>query len=112
MKLMTWVDRSEIALLQLPNFLAKAMPASGPWGLWLQADGCCSRASWVEVEVTPDGYVYLNRGWQTLARARGLKGRRHLLFKYDGEATLVVKIFESRAIASVAARRMPGMAVR
>ncbi|KAI5012848.1 hypothetical protein ZWY2020_025114 [Hordeum vulgare] len=57
------------------------------------ADGCCGGVSWVEVEVTPDGYVYLNRGWLTFTRARGLKGRRYLLFKYDGEMTLFVKIF-------------------
>ncbi|KAE8804299.1 Heat shock cognate 70 kDa protein 1 [Hordeum vulgare] len=56
------------------------------------ADGCCGGAFWVEVEVTPRGYVYLNRGWQAFACARGLKGRRYLHFKYDGEATLLVKI--------------------
>ncbi|KAE8802522.1 hypothetical protein D1007_21707 [Hordeum vulgare] len=41
----------------------------------------------------PHGYVYLNCGWQMFARTRGLKGRRYLDFKFDGEATLFGKIF-------------------
>ena len=31
--------------IQLPHFFADELPAAGPGGLWLQADGCCSRAS-------------------------------------------------------------------
>ena len=38
-------------------------------------------------------HAYLTRGWQTFARARGLKGRSALHFKYDGLATLFVRVF-------------------
>lgn len=92
---MLWVDRPEISWFQLRNFFAKVMPASELLGLWLQADGCCGGASCVEVEVTPHGHVYMNRGWQTFTRAQGLKGKCYLHLKFDGEATLFVKIFVS-----------------
>ena len=47
----------------------------------------------MSVEVTASGDVYLTRGWQTFASARGLKGRSTLHFKYDGLATLFVRVF-------------------
>ena len=65
----------------------------GPGGLWLQADGCCSKASWVAVEVSVAGNTALARGWQTFARARGLGRRCTLHFKYDGGPTLFVRVF-------------------
>ena len=48
--------------LQLPRFFIDELPAVGPGGLWLQADGCCSRASWVAVEVSIAGNIALARG--------------------------------------------------
>ena len=48
---------------QLPRFFSDELPASDPGGLWLEADGCCSRASWVAVEVSVAGNVALARGW-------------------------------------------------
>ena len=53
--------------LQLPRLFADELPASGPVGLWLQADGCCSRASWVAVEVSVAGNIALACGWHTFA---------------------------------------------
>jgi multisubunit Na+/H+ antiporter MnhE subunit len=44
------------------------LPVTGLDGLWLQADSCCSKASWVGVEVTVTGSVSLTRGWQACAR--------------------------------------------
>lgn len=69
------------------------LPASGPSGLWLQEDGCCSRASWVAVETSTTGNIALARGWQTFARARGLGRRCTLHFRYDGRLTLYVRVF-------------------
>ena len=69
MEFVTWVDMPEIAWFQLPSFFAKALPTCGFPGLWFLDDGCCSGVSWVEVEVTRHGYMYLNRGWLTLGRA-------------------------------------------
>lgn len=69
------------------------MEGKEPLGLWVQADGCCSGPSWVATEFTPAGFMFLKQGWKSFALARGLK-RGHLLqFKYDGAATLFVKIF-------------------
>ena len=39
------------------------------------------------------GNIALARGWQTFARARGLGRRYTLHFKYDGDATLYVRVF-------------------
>ena len=55
-------------------------------------DGCCSKASWFAVEVPVAGNAALARGWQTFARARGLGRRCTLHFKYDGNATLYVRV--------------------
>ena len=48
--------------LQLPRFFAGELPASGPGGLWLQADGCCSKASWVTIDVSIAGNTTLACG--------------------------------------------------
>lgn len=70
-----WLENPADTWLQLPRFFVGELPATGPGGLWLQADGCCSKASWVAVEVSVAGNAALARGCQTFARARGL-GRR------------------------------------
>ena len=59
----------------------------------MQADGCCSKASWVTVETSTAGNIALARGWQTFARARGLGRRCTHHFKYDGGSTLYVRVF-------------------
>nr|XP_020180060.1 B3 domain-containing protein Os03g0212300-like [Aegilops tauschii subsp. strangulata] len=70
-----------------------ALPAGGPGGFWLQADGCGSKALWVEFEVTATGKALLTCRWQSFARARDLRWRCTLHFRYDGTATLYVRIF-------------------
>ena len=47
----------------------------------------------MNAEVTAAGNVFLNRGWQPFARARSLHGRCTLQFRYNGAATLYVKVF-------------------
>ena len=89
-----WDEKPAGALLRLPRFLASALAAGRPGGFWLQADGCYSKASWVEAEVTAASNVFLNRGWQSFAHARDLHGRCTLHFRYDGVVTLCVRIFE------------------
>ena len=88
-----WLENPAGNWLQLPRFFVDETPAFGPGGLWLQADSCCSRASWVVVEVSAAGYIALVCGWQTFACARGLGRRCTLHFKYDGDATLYVRVF-------------------
>ena len=65
-----WSENPAGNRLQLPHFFADELPASGPGGLWLQADDCCSRVSWVTVEVSIAGNIALAHGWQTFSRAR------------------------------------------
>ena len=88
-----WSAEPTSTRLPLPRFLLGKLPAGAPCGLWLQADGCCSRASWVSLEVSAAGSLSLARGWQTFARARGLSRRCTLHFKFDGDATLYVRVF-------------------
>nr|XP_020164295.1 B3 domain-containing protein Os03g0212300-like [Aegilops tauschii subsp. strangulata] len=87
------MDNPPHTWLQLPDSFAEELAADTPLGLWLQPDGYCNKSSLVAAEFTPSGYVYLTRGWKSFARARGLKEGYTLLFKFDGAATLFVKIF-------------------
>ena len=88
-----WSAEPASTRLQLPCSLLGELPAGAPSGLWLQADGCCSRASWASLEVSAAGSLALTCGWQTFARARGLSRRCTLHFKFDGDATLYVRVF-------------------
>ena len=85
-----WAEKPGGSWLRLPRSFGNVLPAEG---IWLQADGCCSGASWVEVDVAPSGDVFLERGWQSFARARRLQGRCALHFRYDGVSTLFVRVF-------------------
>ena len=87
-----WSAEPTSTRLPLPRFLLGELPAGAPGGLWLQADGCCSRASWASLEVSAAGSLALTRGWQTFAHARGLSCRCTLHFKFDGDATLHVRV--------------------
>ena len=88
-----WSENPTGNWLQLPPFFVGELPASGPSGLWLQADCYCSKASWVAVDTSAAGNIALARGWQTFARARGLVRRCTLHFRYDGGSTLYVRVF-------------------
>ena len=88
-----WSENPAGTWLQLPCSFAGELPAAGPGGPWLQADGCCNKASWVAMVVSVVGNAALARGWQTFARARSLSSRCTLHFKYDGAATLFMRVF-------------------
>ena len=88
-----WSADPSSTRLQLPRFFVGELSAGTRGGLWLQADGCCSRASWASLEVSASRNAVLTRGWQTFARARGLSWRCTLHFKFDGDATLYMRVF-------------------
>ena len=88
-----WSADPSSTRLQLPRFFVDELPASARCGFWLQADGCCSRASWASLEVSAAGSLALARGWQTFARARGLGRWCTLHFMFDGDTTLYVRVF-------------------
>ena len=50
-----WSERPAGTWLPLPRFFMGELPAMGPDGFWLQADGYCRKASWVGVEVSTVG---------------------------------------------------------
>ena len=83
LEFVVWSERPTGTWLHLPRSFAGELPAAGLDDFWLQADGCCSKASWAAVEVSSAGNTVLARGWQTFARARGLTRRCILHFKYD-----------------------------
>ena len=64
-----WSENSVSTWLQLLCSFAGELSALGTSRLWLQADGCCSRASWVGAEVAATGSMVLTLGWQAFARA-------------------------------------------
>nr|XP_020178608.1 B3 domain-containing protein Os03g0212300-like [Aegilops tauschii subsp. strangulata] len=88
-----WMHNPPRTWLQLPDSFAKELVTDTPLGLWLQPDGCCNKSSWVAAEFTPSGYMYLTWGWKSFPHARGLKEGHTLHFKFDGAATLFMKIF-------------------
>ena len=57
-----WSENPADTWLQLLRFFAGELPATSLGGLWLQANGCCSKASWVAVEVSTAGNAVLARG--------------------------------------------------
>ena len=58
-----WSENPAGTWLQLPRFFAGELSATGLCGLWLQADGYYSQASWVTVEVSVAGNAALARSW-------------------------------------------------
>ena len=67
-----------------------------PTDFLLQVDSCLNGPSWVEVEYTIDEFTLLGRGWKAFARSCHLTRGQYLAFKYDGDATLSVKIFHAK----------------
>ena len=59
LEFVVWSENLAGTWLQLPCSFAGELPATGPGGLWLQADGYFSKASWVAVEVSIMGNVAL-----------------------------------------------------
>ena len=57
-----WVEKPGSMWLWLPRWFHAELLEEGPDGIWLQADGCCSGAFWVEVKVLASGDVFLGRG--------------------------------------------------
>jgi hypothetical protein len=48
----------------------------------------------VEVLFDGEGRMYLDRGWERFARAHDLGLGNFLVFSYDGDAVLTVKVFD------------------
>ena len=79
--------------LRLPDAFAELVAEKKPSGLWLQLDGCPNGPSWVEVGYPLPRAMDLEKGWKSFARSQDLGRGMHLMLRYDGKATVFVKIF-------------------
>ena len=62
----------------------------------LRHAGNALRKLWdVEVVFDTDGSMYLDRGWKQFIRAYDLRHGYFLVFRYNGNATFAVKVFDT-----------------
>ena len=72
-----------------------AMANHSPEGFWLQVEDCPNGPSWVLAEYAPDDAILLGKGWKVFARSRRLSNGQFLAFRFDGDQTLLVKIYRA-----------------
>ena len=58
-------------------------------------EGCPNGPSWVVAEYAPDDTILLSKGWKAFARSRHLSKGQFLAFRFDGDQTLLVKIYRA-----------------
>ncbi|XP_047064538.1 B3 domain-containing protein Os03g0212300-like [Lolium rigidum] len=80
--------------LRVPDKFAKLLDGQEPREVKLrEASG--GRRLWdVAVLFDGEGHMYLERGWQPFARAHDIGLGNFLVFSYDGDAVLTVKVFD------------------
>uniref|UniRef100_A0A8I6XPG2 TF-B3 domain-containing protein n=1 Tax=Hordeum vulgare subsp. vulgare TaxID=112509 RepID=A0A8I6XPG2_HORVV len=82
--------------LVLPHNLVKMLDGHRPQNMKLRQAGNGLRKLWdVEVAFDADGRMYLDRGWKQFVRAYDLGIGYFLVFRYDGNATFAVKVFNT-----------------
>ena len=91
------LDCRPYSRLYLPDSFAMAMANRRPEGFWLQVEGCPNGPSWVLAEYAPDDAILLSKGWKAFARSRRLSKGQFLAFRFDGDQTLLVKIYRAAA---------------
>ncbi|KAE8779930.1 hypothetical protein D1007_46967 [Hordeum vulgare] len=80
----------------LPDNFVKMLDGHRPQNMKLrQADNELGKLCGVEVVFDTDGSMYLDRGWKQFVHASDLQHRYFLVFRYDGNATFVVKVFDT-----------------
>uniref|UniRef100_A0ACD5XI17 Uncharacterized protein n=1 Tax=Avena sativa TaxID=4498 RepID=A0ACD5XI17_AVESA len=81
--------------LRLPDKFAEFLDGQEPRAVKLREAGGGQRRLWdVEVVFDGKGQMYLERGWEQFAREHDVHQGHFLLFSYDGEAVLTVKVFD------------------
>ncbi|KAM0890237.1 hypothetical protein ACQ4PT_027176 [Festuca glaucescens] len=82
-------------LKMLPTKFAELLKGRVPRGLKLREADDPSSSPWdVDVLFDAAGYIYLGRGWEQFARNYYLQRGSFLLFSFDGDALLTVKVFK------------------
>ncbi|KAE8793639.1 B3 domain-containing protein [Hordeum vulgare] len=80
----------------LPDNFVKMLDGHRPQNMKLRQAGNGLRKLWdVEVVFDTDGSMYLDRGWKQFVRAYDLRHGYFLVFRYDGNATFAVKVFDT-----------------
>ncbi|KAE8783846.1 B3 domain-containing protein [Hordeum vulgare] len=80
----------------LPDNFVKMLDDHRPQNMKLrQADNGLRKLWDVEVAFDTDGSMYLDRGWKQFVRAYDLRHGYFLVFRYDDNATFVVKVFDT-----------------
>ncbi|KAE8811000.1 B3 domain-containing protein [Hordeum vulgare] len=80
----------------LPDNFVKLLDGHLPQNMKLRQAGNGLRKMWdVEVVFDTDGSMYLDRGWKQFVRAYDLRHGYFLVFRYDGNATFAVKVFDT-----------------
>ncbi|XBH86451.1 hypothetical protein VPH35_074104 [Triticum aestivum] len=81
--------------LRLPDkFTMVLLDGGKPQEVKLREAGHGRRFWDVKVVLDADGHMYLERGWEQFARAHDLRLGYFLVFSYDGDAVLTVKVFD------------------
>ncbi|KAE8778049.1 B3 domain-containing protein [Hordeum vulgare] len=80
----------------LPDNFVKMLDDHRPQNIKLRQAGNGLRKLWdVEVVFDTDGSMYLDRGWKQFVRAYDLRHGYFLVFRYDGNTTFAVKVFNT-----------------
>ncbi|KAE8769365.1 B3 domain-containing protein [Hordeum vulgare] len=80
----------------LPDNFVKMLDGHRPQNMKLRQAGNGLRKLWdVDVVFDTDGSMYLDRGWKQFVRAYDLRHGYFLVFRYDGNATFAVKVFDT-----------------
>uniref|UniRef100_A0A8I6YCV7 TF-B3 domain-containing protein n=1 Tax=Hordeum vulgare subsp. vulgare TaxID=112509 RepID=A0A8I6YCV7_HORVV len=80
----------------LPENFVKMLDGHRPQNMKLRQAGNGLCKLWdVEVAFDTDGNMYLDRGWKQFVRAYDLRHGYFLVFRYDDNATFVVKVFDT-----------------
>ncbi|KAK1652119.1 hypothetical protein QYE76_069924 [Lolium multiflorum] len=91
--------------LMLPDKFASVLDGREPRELKLREAGW-GRLLWdVEVVFDGEGHMYLGRGWDQFAREYDVQRGHFLVFSYDGDAVLAVKMFDGTMQCHLGARQ-------
>ncbi|KAE8811567.1 B3 domain-containing protein [Hordeum vulgare] len=89
------LEKSSSRQVLSDNFV-KMLDGHRPQNMKLRQAHNGLRKLWdVDVVFDTDGRMYLDRGWKQFVRAYDLRHGYFLVFRYDGNATLAVKVFDT-----------------
>jgi hypothetical protein len=88
------IDQDPLGIKRLPDKFAEFVDGVEPAELQLREASCNFRRWRVEVLFDGQGKMYLHTGWDKFARYLDLEPGCQLVFFYDGDGDMVVKVFD------------------